>query len=87
MIAAPQAKLSCTRSCSAATWEAMAVEGEPSIRGVTKADMETAKTSMVPPKTPGIDSGRITLRRVRQGEAPRAVDASASEGGMRRSAP
>ena len=56
------------------------------VSGVTKALMQIAKVSMVPPNTPGMDSGSVTLRSTRSGPAPSDCAASASDGGMRSSA-
>ncbi|CAM5743788.1 hypothetical protein SHIRM173S_02570 [Streptomyces hirsutus] len=41
------------------------------------------KVSSVPETTPGIDSGRVTLRKVVEGLAYRSFAASCSRGSMR----
>jgi hypothetical protein len=54
----------------------MRVLGLPSSSALMKSPAAGMKVSSVPATTPGIDSGHVTLKNPRAGEAYRSLDAS-----------
>lgn len=53
-----------------------------STRGVAKSARELAKSSRTELAIPGVDRGRVTVRKTRPGEAPRDSPASSRFGSM-----
>src|SRR5690606_38789601 len=64
------------KNSSHSTRPIISVSAPPKSEGMTNSPMAGIKTSMEPAMTPGIESGRMTVRRVVKGRAPRSAEAS-----------
>jgi len=62
-------------SCQS-TFPIIKVSGPPSNSGITYSPTEGIKTSIEPATTPFFESGKVMLKKVFQGGAPKSSDAS-----------
>src|ERR1700691_3822525 len=67
------------KNSSHSTRPIMRLSGPPNNVGMTNSPMAGMNTSIEPAMMPGIDSGRVTSMKVRQGGVPKSAAASSSE--------
>src|SRR4030095_5602428 len=86
-LAAPKGQSNTESTCSYTTIGSTCTLNPPTRIGTTKELMASEKTSSDPARMPGSESGRVTSKKARRGEAPRVCEASISWGSMRFSTP
>src|SRR6185503_14240387 len=86
-LAAPNGQSNTESTCSYTTIGSTCTLKPPIRIGTTNELMAREKTSREPARMPGRESGRVTSKKARRGEAPRVCDASMSWGSMRFSTP